>query len=139
MSATKEMLLRHLTTEVYCRIGVSPLHGVGVFALRAIPRGLDPLTSWLDNEGVQFTHQELKLLPRGVKKQIKTFCYYDEDGFIIPSIGMNSFDMSIYLNHSKTPNLKMKQSGKFVTLRAVRSGEELTMDYDHSFGDTHVF
>jgi len=110
-----------------------------VFALRAIPRGLDPLTSWLDNEGVQFTHQELKLLPRGVKKQIKTFCYYDEDGFIIPSIGMNSFDMSIYLNHSKTPNLKMKQSGKFVTLRAVRSGEELTMDYDHSFGDTHVF
>jgi SET domain-containing protein len=139
MSATKKMLLRHLTTEVYCRIGVSPLHGVGVFALRAIPRGLDPLTSWLDNEGVQFTHQELKLLPRGVKKQIKTFCYYDEDGFIIPSIGMNSFDMSIYLNHSKTPNLKMKQSGKFVTLRAVRSGEELTMDYDHSFGDTHVF
>jgi len=139
MSATKKMLLRHLTTEVYCRIGVSPLHGVGVFALRAIPRGLDPLTSWLDNEGVQFTHQELKLLPRGVKKQIKTFCYYDEGGFIIPSIGMNSFDMSIYLNHSKTPNLKMKQSGKFVTLRAVRSGEELTMDYDHSFGDTHVF
>ena len=139
MSATKKMLLRHLTTEVYCRIGVSPLHGVGVFALRAIPRGLDPLASWLNNEGVQFTHQELKLLPRGVKKQIKTFCYYDEDGFIIPSIGMNSFDMSIYLNHSKTPNLKMKQSGKFVTLRSVRSGEELTMDYDHSFGDTHVF
>jgi hypothetical protein len=33
----------------------------------------------------------------------------------------------------------MKKSGKFVTLRAVRSGEELTMDYDHSFGDTHVF
>jgi SET domain-containing protein len=118
---------------------VSPLHGVGVFALRAIPRGLDPLPSWLENAGVQFTHQELKLLPRGVKKQIKTFCYYDEDGFVIPSIGMNSFDMSIYLNHSKTPNVKMKKSGKFVTLRAVRSGEELTMDYDHSFGDTHVF
>jgi len=139
MSPTKKKLLRHLTTEVYCRIGVSPLHGVGVFALRAIPRGLDPLPSWLENAGVQFTHQELKLLPRGVKKQIKTFCYYDEDGFIIPSIGMNSFDMSIYLNHSKTPNLEMKKSGKFVTLRAVRSGEELTMDYDHSFGETHAF
>jgi len=139
MSPTKKKLLRHLTTEVYCRIGVSPLHGVGVFALRAIPRGLDPLPSWLENAGVQFTHQELKLLPRAVKKQIKTFCYYDEDGFIIPSIGMNSFDMSIYLNHSKTPNVKMKKSGKFVTLRAVRSGEELTMDYDHSFGETHAF
>jgi hypothetical protein len=33
----------------------------------------------------------------------------------------------------------MKKSGKFETLRAIRSGEELTMDYDHSFGDTHVF
>ncbi len=139
MSPSKKKLLKHLTTEVYCRIGVSPLHGVGVFALRAIPRGLNPLPSWLDNAGVQFTHQELKLLPRGVKTQIKTFCYYDDDGFVIPSIGMNSFDMSIYLNHSKTPNVKMKNSGKFETLRAIRSGEELTMDYDHSFGDTHVF
>jgi SET domain-containing protein len=139
MSPSKKKLLKHLTTEVYCRIGVSPLHGVGVFALRAIPRGLNPLPSWLDNAGVQFTHQELKLLPRGVKKQIKTFCYYDDDGFVIPSIGMNSFDMSIYLNHSKTPNVKMKKCGKFETLRAIRSGEELTMDYDHSFGDTHVF
>jgi len=139
MSPSKKKLLKHLTTEVYCRIGVSPLHGVGVFALRAIPRGLNPLPSWLDNAGVQFTHHELKLLPRGVKTQIKTFCYYDDDGFVIPSIGMNSFDMSIYLNHSKTPNVKMKKSGKFETLRAIRSGEELTMDYDHSFGDTHVF
>jgi len=139
MSQNKKKLLGHLMTQVYCRLAVSPLHGIGVFALRSIPKGLDPLPSWLENSGVRFTHEELKALPRGVKKQVKTFCYYDEEGFIIPSIGMNSFDMSIYLNHSKTPNVKMKKSGKFLTLRAIRSGEELTMDYDHSFGDTHVF
>ena len=139
MSPSKKKLLRHLTTQVYCRLAVSPLHGIGVFALRAIPKGIDPLPSWLDNTGVRFTHEELEDLPRGVKKQIKIFCYYDREGFVIPSIGMNSFDMSIYLNHSKSPNVKMKKSGKFSTLRAIRMGEELTMDYDHSFGDTHVF
>jgi hypothetical protein len=33
----------------------------------------------------------------------------------------------------------MKKNGSFVSLRSIRKGEELTMDYDDSFGDTHIF
>jgi SET domain-containing protein len=48
-------------------------------------------------------------------------------------------DMAIYLNHSKKPNVKMKKDGSFTCLKAIKTGEELTMDYDHSFGETHIF
>jgi hypothetical protein len=46
----KAALLKHLQQEVYCRLGISPLHGIGVFALRAIPKGVNPLKSWLKNK-----------------------------------------------------------------------------------------
>lgn len=135
----KERLLEHLASEIFCRLGVSPIHGIGVFALRAIGKGIDPLRSPVRNRGVAFSHDEIKKLPAGVRQQLKIFCYYDEDGYVIPSIGMNTMDLAIYLNHSKTPNVRMKKNGSFVSLRSIRKGEELTMDYDDSFGDTHIF
>ena len=33
----------------------------------------------------------------------------------------------------------MKKSGDFEALRPIKRGEELMMDYDHSFGEKHVF
>ena len=139
MPTSKQRLLTHLRTEVYCKLGISPIHGIGVFALRTIPKGVNPLVSWISQDSILFTHQEIKGLPSGVKKQMRTFCYYDKKGYEVPRVGMNSMDMAIYLNHSKSPNLKMQEDGQFVALRAIRTGEELTMDYDDSFGDTHIF
>lgn len=135
----KAALLKHLQQEVYCRLGISPLHGIGVFALRAIPKGVNPLKSWLKNKEIKFSHDEIKTLPKTVQKQIKLFCYYDKKAFEIPVMGMNTMDMAIFLNHSKKPNIKMKKDGTFISLRAIKMGEEVTMDYDHSFGETHIF
>ena len=53
----KNALFEHLQHEVYCRLGVSPLHGIGVFALRAIPKGVNPLKSWLKNKEIKFSHE----------------------------------------------------------------------------------
>ena len=56
MSITKKMLLKHLSQEVYCRLGVSPINGVGVFAIRAIPKGIEPLRAMVNNDDISFTH-----------------------------------------------------------------------------------
>ncbi|NBR16106.1 MAG: SET domain-containing protein-lysine N-methyltransferase, partial [Crocinitomicaceae bacterium] len=40
-------------------------------------------------------------------------------------MGLNTMDMAFYLNHSKEPNLRMKKSGEFETLRRIQVGEEL--------------
>lgn len=135
----KKRLLKHLSEEVYCRLGVSPIHGIGVFAVRAIEKGVDPLRSLVSHKEISFTREELKNLPKGVRKQIEMFCYYDDKEVLISTMGLNTMDYAIYINHSKTPNLIMKKSGRFETLTKIRVGDELFMDYDHSFGATHIF
>jgi len=97
----KKKLLKHLADEVYCRLGSSPTHGVGVFAIRNIPKGIDPLRSPLPRKELSFKKEELKHLPKGVRKQIKMFCYYDDKEVLIPVVGLNTMDFSIFLNHSK--------------------------------------
>jgi SET domain-containing protein len=135
----KKRLFKHLAEEVYCRLGVSPIHGIGVFAVRIIDKGVDPLRCLVSHKEISFTREELKDLPKGVRKQIEMFCYYDEDGVMISSMGMNTMDFAIYVNHSKQPNLRMNKDGSFEALRPIRIGEELTMDYDHSFDAEHHF
>jgi SET domain-containing protein len=139
MSGFKKVLLDHLVQDVFCRLGVSPLHGVGVFAIRPIAKGLNPLRSRVKHREIKFTQDEIKVLPPGVRKQIEMFCYYDEDGVMISTMGMNTMDFAIYVNHSKQPNLRMNKDGSFEALRPIRIGEELTMDYDHSFDAEHHF
>jgi SET domain-containing protein len=135
----KKRLLKHLSEEVYCRLGVSPIHGIGVFAVRTIDKGVDPLRSLVSHKEISFTREELKDLPKGVRKQIEMFCYYDDKEVLISTMGLNTMDYAIYINHSKTPNLLMKKNGRFETLTKIRPGDELFMDYDHSFGATHIF
>mgnify|MGYP003339610174 FL=1 len=139
MKIDKKRILKHLTQEVFCRLGLSKTHGVGVFALRAIPKGSNPLVSWLDSQEIAFTQKELEAIPKEVKKQIALFCYYDTKKTLVPKIGLNAMTMGIYLNHSKKPNIELKKSGQFKTLRAIKRGEELLLDYDKAFGEKHYF
>ena len=66
MAIDKTRILKHLQTEVYCRLGVSPIHGIGVFAIRDIPKGTHPLVSLLKIKEFSFT-----------KKEIKKLCYVE--------------------------------------------------------------
>ncbi|NBW69340.1 MAG: SET domain-containing protein [Betaproteobacteria bacterium] len=141
MLKTKKALLQHLQEEVYCHLGVSKIAGIGVFALRRIPKGINPLRSWLPTKELAITLDELNKLPTPVRKHIHMFCYVDnkKKKVEVPVYGMNSANMSVYLNHSKKPSLKFTKVGELVSLRQIDAGEELTIDYDKSFGEKHVF
>jgi len=60
MAIDKARILKHLQTEVYCRLGVSPIHGIGVFAIRDIPKGTQPLVSLLKIKEFSFSKKEIK-------------------------------------------------------------------------------
>ena len=139
MSKSKAKIFSHLHNEVYCRLGVSPVHGIGVFAIRSIPKGVNPLKTWLDFREIKFSPAEIKKLPSAVRREIEIFCYYDEESVHIPSIGMNSMNMAFYLNHSKTPSVKYLKNGKMLSLRAIQTGEEIFLDYDEAIGEIHTF
>jgi SET domain-containing protein len=139
MPNTKKKTIQHLETEVFCKLGVSPIHGIGVFAIRPIPKGINPLKSYIPHREIDISKKDIKRLPKGVKNQLDTFCYYDKKKVSVPVIGLNSFDLAVYLNHSKQPNLRFKKAGVLVSLKAIKQGEELFIDYDISFGEKHSF
>lgn len=135
----KQRLHQHLKHEVYCKLGVSTIHGVGVFALRDIPKGTQPLQSMASRKEKKFSRAELKEIPNSVRKHLADFCLIESGRVFVPEIGMNAVNISVYLNHSKTPNLFFNKQEVLEALRDITRGEELTIDYDLSFGDEHVF
>jgi len=139
MKIDKLRLLHHLQHEVYCRIGVSPIHGVGVFALRNIPKGINPLVSWQTHREFTFTARELREIPAAVRAQLRLFCTYDATHTQVPAMGLNAMTLGMYLNHSKTPNIALRDVGQFETLRRIQKNEELLMDYDLAFDAPHDF
>lgn len=135
----KKRLHEHLKKEVYCKLGVSKIHGVGVFALRDFPKGTLPLRSMVTHKEKKFSRAELKDIPGSVRKHLSDFCLVEGGRIYVPQIGMNAVNLSVYLNHSKTPNLFFNAEDELEALYDVKRGDEMTIDYDISFGEEHVF
>ncbi len=135
----KDRLHHHLKHEVYCKLGVSKIHGVGVFALRDIPKGTTPFKSMVTHKEKKFSRTEIKEVPGSVRKHLANFCLVEGGRVFVPQIGMNAVNISTYVNHSKTPNLFFNKEDVLEAIRDVQRGEEMTFDYDLSFGEEHVF
>lgn len=139
MARLKEKLLKHLHQQVYCQLGISKIHGIGVFAIREIPKSCSPLGTLDRKRELKIKREEVEALPKGVRAQLERFCYNNNAAFYVPSWGLNTRDLAVYLNHSKNPNLRFTRSGNLKALKKIRKGQELTIDYDKSFGELHRF
>ena len=133
----KDKLLNNLYNCTYTRLNVSKLQGVGVFAIKDIKKGTDPFK--LPNKNryktIKCTTNELSNLDPEIKKMITDFLEPDGRVFHIPENGLNSLDITFYLNHSLSNNLGIVDKDGdeyygFVTLRDIKKGEELLINYD---------
>ena len=127
----KRQFLRSLN-DVYCRLAVTR-HGVGVVAIRPIPKGVDPFKR-CDPFGdvLELPEKELEesAAPEEAKQLVRDFCALQDGVYFVPDYGMDAIDKSYFLNHSKRPNMVACDGGEeFVTARAIKKGEELTADY----------
>ena len=124
----KNKILKNLQ-NTYCRLQPSK-YGVGVFAIRDIPKNTDPFLNCRKVRWFKFTKKEISKLPSEVAKMIKEFYGTDGNYHYIPSHGLNGNDISFYMNHSRKPNIWSKGGDeKFSTLRWIKRGEELFLDY----------
>lgn len=122
--------IQDLKSNVFCRLGVSKIHGVGVFAIRPIPAGINPIRGW------DFEFNQVKVadvmndphLTNEQKQLVKDMCPEEEGVYWIPPFSMNDIGVAYYLNHSKTPNMR-ELDGEFFSIRPIEVGEELLVDY----------
>lgn len=134
---TKRRTAQALPHEgVYARIRPSKIHGVGVFAIRDIPKG----TRIFPEDETELVWQKksalgLDELPEEIRRLYDQFCLITAKGetYGCPK-NFNLMTVAWYLNHSKTPNVGCSKDYTFFALRDIRMGEELTADY-HTYND----
>lgn len=116
--------------NTYCRIKPSKIEGVGVFAIRDIPKGKDPFCMVAKHAWRKIKTSELNGLDEEIKKMVSDFFSVDKkEFFYIPECGLNGIDVSFFLNTSKNPNIETKNGINFKTVKKIKKGEELTVSY----------
>lgn len=119
--------------DVYTRIGRTK-HGVGVIAIRKIPKGTDPFKN-ADPCGDQLRIPKIELdaadAPDEAKELVRDFCALQDGYYYVPDYGIDALTKFYYMNHSKKPNMTTRDKGEtFLAARDILPGEELTADYD---------
>ena len=119
--------------QVYCRLAVTA-HGVGVVAIRDIPKGTNPFKN-CDPYGsvMRISEKEFEAhsAPEEAKELVRDFCVLQDGYYFVPTYGIDAIDKSYFLNHSPKPNMSTKDKGEtFKTMRVIKKGEELCANYD---------
>ena len=126
----KQQLLYELSHDTFATLKPSPLHGIGVFAIRDIPSGTRTIFSKEQGEWITVSRQEVNALPQHAKELVENHCLYDASHYFLPGYGFKMMDLAVYLNHSDNPNLVSINDGEyFESTRDIQSGEELLIDY----------
>ena len=136
----KQKFLEHLKNDVYCRIGISQIHGVGVIAVKDIPIGSIPFKSLNQhkNEIVTVSVEEMKNI--GIHGNVieiarDFFGGREQNTCDMYHYGPNDINISYYLNHSINNNLDLIVTDDvyygFITNKDIKIGEELFINYEH--------
>ncbi len=128
----KQQLLDELINHTYVMLRPSPIAGIGVFALRDIPKGCLDMFSKPDknDQWITISKKEVDTLPLHAQQLIINYCLFDEEHYFVPDYGFKKIDVSLFLNHSDTPNIISIQDGDyFEATRDINEGEELFIDY----------
>lgn len=127
---TKIELLNELHHSTFAMIQPSPIHGIGVFAIRDIPKGTKNIFSKEAGEWIKVKRDEVEALPAHAKNLVETHCLFDENYYYLPDYGFKKLDIVIFLNHDANPNIISVNDGVyFESIRDISCGEELLIDY----------
>ncbi|HEX6193940.1 MAG TPA: SET domain-containing protein [Chitinophagaceae bacterium] len=128
---TKEELMQELSQEIFATLKPSPVHGIGVFAVRDIPKGCRTIFSQNTGEWIKLPIRDVDSLPEHSRNLVETYCLYDEENYFVPDYGFKIMDIVNYLNHSATPNVRSVNHGEyFEAMDDIPAGSELLVNYE---------
>ena len=122
-------VIEHLKTNIKTKLGVSSIHGVGVFAIRDINAGENVFPIW---EGDSFMYiipnERLSDIPNAVLELLDMYFINDDLGFKIIRLfkGMNFLFHGTSFCNSAYPskeNTNVDITG--IALRDIKAGEEI--------------
>ncbi len=130
--------------DLWCKVGVSKIHGVGIIALKYIPMGTVITSSPPRYENIQmleyhrdsFCKKQLEYL-----NSIHCFDFYDEK-IQIPETGFNIYWLQSFVNHSFSPNAIMhSMNGTYsdiINVIDIKPEEEVTIDFTKAYPEFYT-
>jgi SET domain-containing protein len=116
------------TDELSFVLRASAVSGVGVFITHPVKKGAF-LALFVADEVRRIPYSEMEKNP-----QLRAFCLtygIERREYVCVPHSFSQMDIGWYLNHSKTPNAD--HDGKWLALRDIEAGEEITIDYGENF------
>lgn len=119
-------------SEVFTRIGLSKIHGIGVFAIKDIPKNTNIFSNdktkmvWLGRKEIN----NLSLSP-GIKKLYTDFCVLKDGKYGAPE-NFNSITPGWHMNEpldGEDSNVYPDADYNFYAKRDIKKGEELVIKY----------
>lgn len=114
--------------RTFVRLRPSKVHagGVGVFAIKPIPKGTNVFSG--ETEDIVWT--PIRSLPKkGPLRKLYDDFGVLRDGWYATPRTFNSLGPAWYLNDSRRPNVKCNENLDFIAIRDIQTGDELTADY----------
>lgn len=116
---------------VKTKIGVSSVHGIGLFADQFIPKGT---ITWEYNPlfDTSFTDAEVDALPDYAKKIFLHYAYFDKE----LNKHVLCFDDQRFINHTDHSENIESTTRRDIAARDIQLGEEILCNYN-KFDDTY--
>ena len=116
--------------KTYCRIGRSRVSGVGVIAIRDIPKNTNPFPEPVPAHWTRIPKKDIDRLDPVIRKMVYDFYAAETNGDMeLSEFALNGLNVSYFLNQSRRPNLQRTRNGNFRTIRRIAKGKELFTRY----------
>ena len=115
---------------VFTRLRPSEIHGIGVFAIKDIPKDTY-LFVGANSKIVSVDRKEVENQDVEIKKLYDDFCVIIDEKYYCPD-NFNNLNVGWYLKESKeNPNVRCDENYDLYASRDIRKDEELTVDYSN--------
>lgn len=108
-------------TEFSFALKPSALGGIGVFATHDIPKGTRVYTNSFNMR---------KLNAKDIPDELRKYCIYLDNNECLCPERFDRMDVSWYMNHADEPNLVEVSEGHVIAARDIKTGDEITVDYN---------
>jgi hypothetical protein len=131
-----EEVIKHLSTNIKTKIGVSSIDGVGVIAIRDIKQYEEVFPLWNYETGIYLIpNDRLKDIPNEVVELLDMYFINDECGYKVIRLfkGFNfTFHGFSYCNSAWPDSNKVNITNDGIAMRDITAGEEILEWYNEN-------
>jgi hypothetical protein len=122
-------VIKHLSTNIKTKIGVSSIHGVGVFAIKDIKQYEEVFPIWDYETGIYLIpNDRLNEIPKEVVELLDMYFINEECGYKVIRLfkGFNfTFHGFSYCNSAWPDNNRVNITNDGIAMRDIKAGEEI--------------